>query len=58
MKIEHGFFIIGIVFLFATVVYFAYEYILSFAKEVKSLLLLLLCGAFFFAGEYLRGRDA
>lgn len=57
MKIEHAFFIIGIIFLFITLGYFTYEYILGFAKEIKTLLLVLLAGAFFFGGEYLREKE-
>ncbi len=58
MNMQHLFFIVGIVFLLATIAYFSYSYVFSLAKEIKTAILALLVVAFFFSGEFLKERDA
>ncbi|MBI5872226.1 hypothetical protein HZB88_04040 [archaeon] len=57
MQLERLLYIVGGIFAFAAIVYFTYEYILSFPKEVKTVLLVCLIIIFFSLGEILRGRD-
>jgi len=57
MKVEYIFYILGIVFVFATVAYFSYEYLFSLADEIKTIILFCLVVIFFFAGDFMAERD-
>ena len=57
MKMQHIFFIVGLIFLFATIIYFSYTYLFSITKEIKTAVLVLLMVGFFYGGEHLRERD-
>lgn len=48
---QYVFNIIGIVFLWWAIAYFAYQNLFGLADSVKSIALLLLAVAFFFAGD-------
>ncbi len=51
------FYIIGIVFLFSTVMYFSYEFLFSLSDGIKTVILVCLIVASFFGAEVLRERD-
>lgn len=57
VKAQYIFYVIGIVFLFATIAYFSYEYLFSLSDIVKTIILLCLIVIFFFLADYLAGRD-
>jgi positive regulator of sigma E activity len=57
VKVEYLFYIIGIIFLFATIAYFSYEYLFSLSNIVKAIILVCLVIMFFFAADYLRVRN-
>lgn len=57
IKMEYVFFVLGILFLFATLAYFSYEYVFSLADSVKSIILGLLSVIIFFVGAVLQERD-
>ncbi|MEK6800309.1 MAG: hypothetical protein AABY10_01815 [Nanoarchaeota archaeon] len=51
MKLQYLFYVIGIVFLFATVAYFSYNYLFNLSDGLKLVILVLLTIVFFFLGE-------
>jgi len=51
MKLESIFYIVGGIFLFAAIVYFAYEYLISFSKWLKILMLLCITLAVYFLAK-------
>lgn len=57
MKVQYIFYILGIIFLFATVAYFSYEYLFSLADEIKTIILICLVIIFFFVGDFMAERD-
>ena len=57
VKMEYVFFILGLIFLFATVAYFSYEYVFNLADSVKSVILVLLTIISFFIGTVMQERD-
>jgi len=57
MKLQYLFYVLAIIFLFATIIYFAYEYLATIPKWVKTLILVLLIIVFFFIGEFMKERD-
>jgi len=57
MNLQYLFYVLGIIFLFATVSYFAYNYLFSLSDGVKTVILVLLAIAFFMAGEVMEGHD-
>jgi len=57
MKIETIFYLFGGFFAIAAILYFTWEYILSFPKEIKTLLLVCLVILFFFLGSMLKERS-
>lgn len=57
MKTETIFYLVGGLFGLAAIVYFTWEYFLSFSKGVKVAMLICLVIAFFFLGMILRQRD-
>lgn len=57
VKAQYIFYIIGIVFLFATIAYFAYEYLFSLTDPVKTIILALLVIVTFFLADMLGERD-
>ncbi|MBI4438982.1 hypothetical protein HY640_03570 [Candidatus Woesearchaeota archaeon] len=56
MQMQHLFFVVGIIFLFASVSYFSYQYVFSLSKEIKTAILALLVVAFFFGGELMKEK--
>ncbi|OGI14748.1 hypothetical protein A3K63_02630 [Candidatus Micrarchaeota archaeon RBG_16_49_10] len=56
VKAEYIFYIIGIVFLFATIAYFSYEYLYSLSNAVKAAILFFLTVASFFVADLMRER--
>jgi len=57
MHIEKLFYVVGVIFALATILYFTWEYILNFSNEVKSILLICVSIVLFFVGEVMRGFD-
>ena len=56
MKAQHIFYILGIIFLFATVTYFTHKYLYSIATSVKIVLLALLVVMFFYLAEWMKEK--
>jgi hypothetical protein len=56
-KLQYIFYGVGIVFLFATILYFSYEYLFNLSTLAKTLILGCLVVVFFFAGDLLQERD-
>jgi hypothetical protein len=57
MKTEYIFYVLGIIFLFATVAYFSYQYVFGLSDTIKSIILFLLVIVSFFIGTSLQERD-
>ncbi|MBI2673285.1 hypothetical protein HYX19_03425 [Candidatus Woesearchaeota archaeon] len=57
MKIQVLFYVIGIIFLFATVSYFAYNYLFRASDMIKTVQLVLLIVVFYFFGNIMEGKD-
>ena len=53
VKIQNVFFITGIIFLFATISYFSYQYVFGLADSIKAIILFLLTIVAFFIGVFL-----
>ncbi|HLD97074.1 MAG TPA: hypothetical protein VI934_01900 [Candidatus Nanoarchaeia archaeon] len=56
VKMEYVFFVLGVIFIFATVAYFSYKYVFGLADSVKAVILLLLSVVTFFIGVTLQER--
>lgn len=57
MNIEKLFYVIGILFALATILYFTWEYILTFSNTIKSILLISISIILFFIGEIMREKN-
>ena len=57
MKIQSIFYIIGVIFIFAAVWYFAKEYIAQFPNSIKLILLIVATIVTFIIAEFMRGAD-
>lgn len=57
MKFQYLFYVVGIVFLFATLSYFSYNYLFGLADLIKAVILLLLIVIFFVLGEVMEEKD-
>jgi len=57
MKAQHIFYILGIIFLFATVTYFTHKYLYNIASSVKVFMLALIVIMFFYLGEYMKEKN-
>jgi len=57
MKLQYLFYILGIVFLFATVSYFAYNYLFDLPDIIKTAILLLAMIVFFALGEVMWDKE-
>jgi len=57
MKVQYVFYIVGVIFIFASVIYFAKEFIQELPDGIKLLLLIVSVLVSFFAAEMLRGSD-
>ncbi|MBS1266677.1 MAG: hypothetical protein MAG795_00645 [Candidatus Woesearchaeota archaeon] len=57
VKAQYIFYIIGIIFLFSTLAYFAYEYLFSLSNGAKTIILVCLTVISFFVADYLSERD-
>ena len=57
MKLHHIFYIFGIIFIFASVIYFTYEFILDLPDPIKFVLLAVVTVVVFIIGEFFRGAD-
>lgn len=58
MKLQYLFYIIGIIFIFITVAYFAYNYLFSLSDGIKTIILVLSIIVFFALGEIMWEKDA
>lgn len=54
--IKSVFFVLGIIFLFATLSYFAYKYVFNLSDKMKTLVLVCLIIIFFFVGDFMVER--
>ena len=57
VKAQYIFYIIGIIFLFATVAYFSYEYLFNLSDIIKTIILVCLTIVFFFVADFMAERD-
>jgi len=57
MHIEKIFYVFGVIFAIAAILYFTWEYLLQFPDWVKSLLLLCISIILFFVAEAMRGGE-
>lgn len=57
MKAQYIFYVIGIVFIFATVAYFSYQYLFGLSDIIKTVILICLIIATFFAADFMAERD-
>jgi len=57
MKIQYLFYVVGVIFIFVSVWYFAREYIAQFPNIIKLILLLVSIVVSFIAAEFTRGSD-
>ena len=57
MRLQNLFYIIGIVFLFATITYFSYNYLFNLSDTIKTIILALLIIVFFSLGAILEDKD-
>ena len=56
VKAQYIFYVIGIIFLFATISYFAYQYLFNLNDIIKTVILVLLTIVFFFVAEFIAER--
>jgi len=56
MKLQYLFYVLGIIFLFITVAYFAYNYLFDLSDTLKTIILVLVIVIFFFLGEVMWGK--
>jgi hypothetical protein len=57
MKLHYLFFILGIIFLFATVAYFSYNYLFDLPDSLKTVILILGVVIFFVLGEVMWEKE-
>ena len=57
MKIQYLFYIVGVIFVFATVWYFAKEYIAQFPNIIKLILLVVSIVILYVVAEFMRRAD-
>ena len=57
MKMQYIFYVIGVIFIFISTIYFAKEFIVNLPKEIKLILLILSIIVTFTLAEFFRGSD-
>jgi hypothetical protein len=57
LKLESIFYIVGGIFAFATIIYFAWEYLITFSRFIKVIMLVLVTIALYFCARELHRRD-
>lgn len=57
VKAEYIFYTIGIIFLFATVAYFSYQYLFNLSDTIKTIILICLSVVFFFLADTMAERE-
>ena len=57
MKLQYLFYVLGIIFLFATAAYFSYNYLFSLSDGIKTIILVLVMIVFFVLGEVLWEKE-
>lgn len=57
VKAQYIFYVIGIIFLFATVAYFSYQYLFDLADEIKTIILVCLVIVSFFIADLMEERE-
>lgn len=57
VQAQYIFYVIGIIFLFSTIAYFAYQYLFDLSDIVKTIILVCLAIVFFFVAEFMAERD-
>jgi hypothetical protein len=57
MKFQYLFYTLGIIFLFATVSYFSYNYLFNLSDGIKTIILILIIIVFFVLGEVMEDKE-
>jgi hypothetical protein len=57
MKLQYLFYVLGIIFLFATVAYFSYNFLFNLPDSLKTVILALVVIIFFVLGEVMWEKD-
>lgn len=57
MKLQYLFYILGIIFLFATVAYFSYNYLFDLPDSIKTVILVLAIIVFFVLGDVMWDKE-
>ena len=57
MKMETIFYVLGVIFIFASILYFAWEFITDLPEPVKLAVLIVATAITFIAGEMMREAD-
>ncbi|MBS3099232.1 hypothetical protein J4462_03400 [Candidatus Pacearchaeota archaeon] len=57
MKLQYLFYVLGIIFLFATAAYFSYNYLFNLSDGIKMIILVLVMIVFFVLGEVLWEKE-
>ena len=57
MKVQYLFYIVGVIFVFVAVWYFAHEYIAQFPRIIKLILLVVAIVVSYVVAEFMRGSD-
>jgi len=57
MRFQYIFYVLGIIFLFATLSYFSYNYLFNLPDFIKTIILGLLIIVFFFLGEIMEDKE-
>ncbi len=51
------FYVVGVIFLFATVSYFSYQYLFNLSDKIKVVILVLACIIFFYVADIMEEKD-
>jgi len=57
MKVQHIFYTVGVIFIFASIIYFAREFINELPDPLKLILLIFAVALTFIIAEIFRGKD-
>lgn len=57
MKLQYLFYVLGIIFVFATVAYFSYNYLFNLPDIIKTMILILVIIIFFVLGEVMEDKQ-
>ncbi|HLC31677.1 MAG TPA: hypothetical protein VJK51_03340 [Candidatus Nanoarchaeia archaeon] len=57
MNLQYLFYVLGVIFLFATVAYFSYNYLFELTDGIKTIVLALAIVIFFVLGEVMEEKE-